>query len=213
MAVVVSAKASGLSQSSRPRQRPAGQRPAALRNGPATVPTEAPAQSEGTRVASIETSVPAPAPAPVVSSRDVDPSTVKPGTRVVQLGAFGSESVARSEWDRLEGRFRAYMVGKGRMIQKANSGGRDFWRLRVVGFDDSSDARRFCAELLADHHIGDFRVVASHQESLHSHDAVSVLTEGPTFVSPSLDPRLFTTLFHVGSVSYTHLTLPTILRV
>ncbi|WP_170412096.1 GTP cyclohydrolase FolE2 [Ruegeria atlantica] len=59
-------------------------------------------------------------------------------------------------------------------------------------------ARLFCAELLADHHIGDFRVVASHQESLHSHDAVSVLTEGPTFVSPSLDPRLFTTLFHVG---------------
>jgi GTP cyclohydrolase I len=29
--------------------------------------------------------------------------------------------------------------------------------------------------------IGDFRVVASHQESLHSHDAVSVLTEGETF--------------------------------
>ncbi|SMO48349.1 GTP cyclohydrolase FolE2 [Ruegeria faecimaris] len=59
-------------------------------------------------------------------------------------------------------------------------------------------ARLFCAELLADHHIGDFRVIASHQESLHSHDAVSVLTEGPTFVSSSLDPRLFTTLFHVG---------------
>ncbi|WP_170769397.1 GTP cyclohydrolase FolE2 [Ruegeria lacuscaerulensis] len=59
-------------------------------------------------------------------------------------------------------------------------------------------ARLFCAELLADHHVGDFRIVASHQESLHSHDAVSVLTEGPTFVSSSLDPRLFSTLFHVG---------------
>ncbi|MCE8521161.1 GTP cyclohydrolase I FolE2 [Ruegeria pomeroyi] len=59
-------------------------------------------------------------------------------------------------------------------------------------------ARLFCAELLADHRIGDFRVVASHQESLHSHDAVSVLTEGPTFATPSLDPRLFATLFHVG---------------
>ncbi len=59
-------------------------------------------------------------------------------------------------------------------------------------------ARLFCAELLADHHIGDFRVVASHQESLHSHDAVSILTEGPTFAAASLDPRLFTTLFHVG---------------
>ncbi len=59
-------------------------------------------------------------------------------------------------------------------------------------------ARLFCAELLADHHVGDFRVIASHQESLHSHDAVSVLTEGPTFESASLDPRLFATLFHVG---------------
>ena len=59
-------------------------------------------------------------------------------------------------------------------------------------------ARLFCAALQADQHIGDFRVIASHQESLHSHDAVSILTEGPTFDSASLDPRLFTTLFHVG---------------
>jgi GTP cyclohydrolase I len=41
-------------------------------------------------------------------------------------------------------------------------------------------------------------VLASHQESLHSHDAVSVLTEGPTFAAQSLDPRLFASLFHVG---------------
>jgi GTP cyclohydrolase I len=46
--------------------------------------------------------------------------------------------------------------------------------------------------------VGDFRVVASHQESLHSHDAVSVLTEGETFASESLDPRLFGTLIHAG---------------
>jgi GTP cyclohydrolase IB len=59
-------------------------------------------------------------------------------------------------------------------------------------------ARSFCAELLKDARIGDFRVVASHQESLHSHDAVSVLTEGATFAAESLDPRLFNTLYHVG---------------
>jgi len=41
-------------------------------------------------------------------------------------------------------------------------------------------------------------VVASHQESLHSHDAVSVLTEGPTFAQSSFDPKLFNTLFHIG---------------
>jgi GTP cyclohydrolase IB len=59
-------------------------------------------------------------------------------------------------------------------------------------------ARLFCAQLQGDHRIGDFRVIASHQESLHSHDAVSVLVEGPTFASQSLDPKLFSTLFHTG---------------
>ncbi len=59
-------------------------------------------------------------------------------------------------------------------------------------------ARLFCEGLLANERIGDFRVVASHQESLHSHDAVSVLTEGETFAAQSLDPKLFATLFHVG---------------
>jgi GTP cyclohydrolase I len=59
-------------------------------------------------------------------------------------------------------------------------------------------ARLFCRELQRDPRVGDFRVVASHQESLHSHDAVSILTEGETFAQESLDPRLFATLFHVG---------------
>ncbi|GIT84992.1 GTP cyclohydrolase FolE2 [Roseobacter sp. OBYS 0001] len=59
-------------------------------------------------------------------------------------------------------------------------------------------ARLFCEQLHADTRIGDFRVIASHQESLHSHDAVSILMEGETFKSESLDPKLFNTLFHVG---------------
>ena len=59
-------------------------------------------------------------------------------------------------------------------------------------------ARSFCAALQADPRIRDFRIVASHQESLHSHDAVSVLTEGATFAADSLDPRLFASLYHVG---------------
>jgi GTP cyclohydrolase I len=59
-------------------------------------------------------------------------------------------------------------------------------------------ARLFCEQLLKDPRIGDFRVVASHQESLHSHDAVSVLTEGETFASESIDPKMFATLFQVG---------------
>jgi GTP cyclohydrolase I len=59
-------------------------------------------------------------------------------------------------------------------------------------------ARLFCEGLAKDPRIGDFRVIASHQESLHSHDAVSVLTQGDTFEAASLDPKLFASLFHVG---------------
>ncbi|WP_298843780.1 GTP cyclohydrolase FolE2 [uncultured Roseobacter sp.] len=59
-------------------------------------------------------------------------------------------------------------------------------------------ARLFCEQLQSDVRVGDFRVVASHQESLHSHDAVSVLVEGDTFAAESIDPKLFNTLFHVG---------------
>jgi len=59
-------------------------------------------------------------------------------------------------------------------------------------------ARSFAAGLLADPRVGDFRIIASHQESLHSHDAVSVLTEGPTFAAQSLDPRLFASLHKAG---------------
>jgi GTP cyclohydrolase I len=58
--------------------------------------------------------------------------------------------------------------------------------------------RLICRSLEAEPRIGDFRVVASHQESLHSHDAVSILTVGETFRQMSYDPRLFDTLYHVG---------------
>ena len=49
-----------------------------------------------------------------------------------------------------------------------------------------------------DSRVGDFRVVASHQESLHSHDAVSIVTSGSTFQQVSYDRRMFASLYHVG---------------
>ncbi|MEM7268312.1 MAG: GTP cyclohydrolase FolE2 [Pseudomonadota bacterium] len=58
--------------------------------------------------------------------------------------------------------------------------------------------RLLCEQMELDPRIGDFRIAASHQESLHSHDAVSVLTKGETFSQASLDPRFFETLFHTG---------------
>ncbi|MDK3073110.1 SPOR domain-containing protein [Sedimentitalea sp. JM2-8] len=87
---------------------------------------------------------------PGVADLDVDPQDVPAGTRLAQLGAFESAEVAASEWDRLSSKFSDYLDDKQRVIQKASSGGRTFYRLRALGFDDLSDARRFCSALVAE---------------------------------------------------------------
>ena len=56
--------------------------------------------------------------------------------------------------------------------------------------------RLLCEAIEGDARIGDFRVAASHQESLHSHDAVSVLSRGETFAGVSIDPTFFESLIH-----------------
>ena len=90
------------------------------------------------------------APMPLQPSVDVDPTTIPVGTRLAQLGAYDSVDVARKEWDRFSTRFADYMSGKQRVIQQASSGGRTFYRLRVMGFDDLAAARYFCAALVAE---------------------------------------------------------------
>ena len=80
----------------------------------------------------------------------VDPATIPVGTRLVQLGAYGSEDVAKAEWANAIANFGDYMVGKERVVQEAETGGRTFWRLRALGFADLSEARRFCAVLVSD---------------------------------------------------------------
>ena len=59
-------------------------------------------------------------------------------------------------------------------------------------------ARLLCEQLQGFESVTDFRVVVNHQESLHSHDAVSVLINGPTFNQTSLDPTLFQSLHHTS---------------
>ncbi|MFK7937918.1 MAG: SPOR domain-containing protein [Roseovarius sp.] len=88
--------------------------------------------------------------AAVAGVRDVAPDTIPVGTRLAQLGAYDSEEVARSEWERLNARFGEFLEGKSRVIQKAQSGGRTFYRLRAMGFADLSDARRFCSALVSE---------------------------------------------------------------
>ncbi len=125
---IIAASVAGVSHSPRPLMRPQG-----LNTTPA--------------VASVEVAAAQVVSAPVT---DVDATTISAGTRLAQLGAYDSAEIAQKEWDRLYGRFTEYMEGKSRVIQKAQSGGRTFYRLRAMGFDDLSDARRFCSALLAE---------------------------------------------------------------
>jgi cell division septation protein DedD len=90
------------------------------------------------------------ASAPAVQAVEVDPDTLTPGTRLVQLGAFETADLARAEWNKVALRFGDLMAGKARVVQEAQSGGRAFWRLRAQGFETEADARRFCAALLAE---------------------------------------------------------------
>lgn len=82
--------------------------------------------------------------------RDIDAASLPAGTRLVQLGAFDSADIARSQWGKVRAQFGDYMSGKARIVQEAQSGGRTFYRLRAHGFADLSDARRFCSALLAE---------------------------------------------------------------
>ena len=100
-----------------------------------------------TLVPAVVIPISAPAKATVA---DVDPTSVPAGTRLVQLGAFDSAELARSQWDKIESRFSGFLQSKSRIVQKANSGGRTFYRLRAMGFADLSEARRFCSALLAE---------------------------------------------------------------
>jgi len=113
--------------SPRPKARPGAQEALA-----ATVPAEAIAMA---------------------AANEVDPSTITPGTRLVQFGTFDTAEEARAEWVRLQGRFGELMAEKAMVVQPAESGGRTFYRLRAHGFEGEDDARRFCSAFVTENAI------------------------------------------------------------
>ncbi len=138
---VISAEIPGVSRSRLPLPRPAAVRTAALAATPSAAPAAAPAAPA---TATVET-----ASAPQGDGfASIDPADIPAGTRLVQLGAFETPEVARAEWRRVADRFDDLMADKARVIEKAQAGGRVFYRLRVHGFKDMSDARRFCSALI-----------------------------------------------------------------
>jgi hypothetical protein len=89
------------------------------------------------------------APTSSDAAPEVAAESLPAGTRLVQLGAFDSAETAREQWEKIGGTFSDYFRGKSRVVQRAQSGGKTFYRLRAMGFEDLADARRFCSALLA----------------------------------------------------------------
>ncbi|MCU0854934.1 MAG: SPOR domain-containing protein [Rhodobacteraceae bacterium] len=113
-------------------------------------PMQRPTRAVGTQVASLDPAVGLPQTETVeVAAIDVDSTTLPEGARLVQLGAYPTAELAREEWDVVAARFADFMQGKSRVIEQAEAGGRIFYRLRVAGFEDLADSRRFCAVLVA----------------------------------------------------------------
>ena len=84
-----------------------------------------------------------------LSSQPDTGAAIAPGARLVQLGAFENAEQAEAAWLETESQFADYMVGKSKVIQEAETGGRSFYRLRATGLSDLADARRFCSVLVA----------------------------------------------------------------
>jgi hypothetical protein len=118
---------------------------------PANVPGVVSAIRPPARPAAATLAAAAPAAAAAATVQTVSLTTDIPaGTNLVQLGAFESAEVAAREWERLNGRFGEFLSGHDRVIQRAESGGQTFYRLRATGFPELADARRLCAALVAE---------------------------------------------------------------
>lgn len=68
---------------------------------------------------------------------------------MIQLGAYASEAVARQQWDRLSNQHDDLLGSKDHYVQRTDSSGKIFYRLRVAGYDTKEDTRAACAAISA----------------------------------------------------------------
>lgn len=93
---------------------------------------------------------PAAAPVQVASAESsLDTIPLPEGTRMIQIGAYGSEAVARQQWDRLSSQHDDLLGAKDHFVQRTNNSGKIFYRLRVAGYENKVDTQSACAALSA----------------------------------------------------------------
>lgn len=91
----------------------------------------------------------APASTQVAAVNNLDSIPLPSGTRMIQIGAYGSEAVARQQWDRLSSQHSDLLGAKEHYVQRTENSGKVFYRLRVAGYPSKSDTRSACAALSA----------------------------------------------------------------
>ena len=75
---------------------------------------------------------------------------MRPGTRLVQLGAFDSEEITRKAWSQLvAAQPRPALASKSLYVERTTANARVFYRLRVAGFTNSEQTRQMCEALRA----------------------------------------------------------------
>lgn len=99
---------------------------------PAVQPTQAAAQA------------PAETPRPAVAAGALS------GSHLLQLGAFGSEAEANTQWSRIQSKLGTTVSGKSTDIERADLGAKGiFYRLRIGPFASASEASQLCSSLKA----------------------------------------------------------------
>lgn len=170
---ILPASVPGIARSPLPRGRSTPNRSVAATPVQVAVPNPAPAAAAAPAPVQLAALTPPPGTAPGTASdaddqqaeallqelvtrlgaprvTEIDPGTLTPGTRLVQLGVYDDEASARAAWETITQRFPAFLESRGRIVEPATSGGRVFYRLRADGFADEPEARRFCSMLVAE---------------------------------------------------------------
>ncbi len=118
---------------------------AKLENPSKFAPQNAPSPKPRKRKASLK-----PEAAPLqVASNEAPAAQVSPGTRMIQLGAYGSEAVAKRQWEQITTANADLLGQKQRYIQRIKSNGKTFYRLRASSFDTLAASRAACSALSA----------------------------------------------------------------
>lgn len=143
-----------------PQPRPQPTAPVEVATAPPvttiTPPAAAPRPAQPMTAPAPAKAAPAPvakaAPAPTQVAEAPRPAAAAPvasgGSASVQIGAFSSQAIADSEFNKIKAAFAGQTAGKGKRVEPVERNGQTLYRTLVTGFS-KADAQAFCNALKA----------------------------------------------------------------